>query len=136
VANPSPLAPDSADHDRLLRTAELVISNVLRGGVILSAAVVLLGALMFYWRYFTDAQPSHPEGTFPHSLSALARGLAAGDPQAVIVLGLLLLLATPVLRVAVSIVAFALERDWRYTAITTLVLLILIATFLFGRGGG
>jgi uncharacterized membrane protein len=135
VANAPHLTPDSADRDRLLRTAELVISNVLRGGVILSAAVVLLGVVMYYWRYFTGAPTSHTEGAFPHSLSAVVHGLAAGNPQAVVALGLLLLLITPVLRVAVSIVAFALERDWRYTAITALVLLILIASFLSGRGG-
>jgi uncharacterized membrane protein len=62
-------------------------------------------------------------------------GGAHGDPLAVIALGLLVLIATPVLRVAVSIVTFALERDWVYVAITTLVLCILIASFLLGAGG-
>ncbi|MGZ3673334.1 MAG: DUF1634 domain-containing protein [Ktedonobacterales bacterium] len=46
-----------------------------------------------------------------------------------------MLLATPVLRVIVSIVAFLLEGDWLYAAITTVVLLILVVSFFLGRGG-
>jgi uncharacterized membrane protein len=62
-------------------------------------------------------------------------GLTQGDPVALVALGLLVLLATPFLRVAVSIVAFALERDWRYVGITALVLAILLASFFLGKGG-
>jgi uncharacterized membrane protein len=58
-----------------------------------------------------------------------------GNPQAVVVLGLLVLLVTPVVRVAVSIIAFLLERDWRYVLITSLVLLILLLSFALGKGG-
>jgi uncharacterized membrane protein len=71
----------------------------------------------------------------PHSLTAMAQGLAHADPLSVVTLGLVVLLATPVVRVAVSIVAFGLERDWRYVAITVTVLVILVASFLLGRGG-
>jgi uncharacterized membrane protein len=53
--------------------------------------------------------------------------LTALEPAAIAQLGLLTLLATPVARVAVSVVAFALERDRLYAAITTAVLLILLA---------
>jgi uncharacterized membrane protein len=113
----------------------LIISNVLRGGVLLSAAFIVVGVVAFYWRYLASGRHVS-DRPFPHSLDMVAQGLLAADPLAIIALGLLILLATPVLRVAVSIVAFALEHDWRYTAITTLVLAILIASFLLGRGGG
>ncbi|MGH2509954.1 MAG: DUF1634 domain-containing protein [Ktedonobacteraceae bacterium] len=53
-----------------------------------------------------------------------------------IALGLLLLLATPVIRVAASIVAFGLEHDRRYVIITTIVLAILCLSFLIGKGAG
>jgi uncharacterized membrane protein len=123
------------ERDALIRQAELIISNVLRGGVVLSAGVILVGVVAFYWQ-----QPAVPGGgqaarTFPHSLAAVGQGLAHGAPLAIIALGLLLLLATPVVRVAVSIVAFALEHDWLYVAITTVVLIILLASFFLGRGG-
>jgi uncharacterized membrane protein len=65
----------------------------------------------------------------------VAAGLGHGDPLAIIALGLLILLATPFARVAISILTFALERDWTFTAITALVLLILVVSFLLGRGG-
>jgi len=63
-------------------------------------------------------------------------GLTHGDPLAIIALGLIFLLITPVLRVAVSVLAFAAARDLLYVAITLLVLLILISSFLLGLGGG
>ena len=62
-------------------------------------------------------------------------GLGQGDPLAILALGLIVLLLTPVARVAISIFAFARERDWLYVGITTLVLLILLMSFLLGRGG-
>ena len=121
----------------LVRQAELVISYVLRGGVLLSAAVIAIGVVMYYLR------PRAISGagflTYPHSLSAILPALLAGTPEGVITLGLLILLATPVLRVAVSIIAFALERDWRYVVITVIVLGLLLASILalgsvFGHG--
>jgi uncharacterized membrane protein len=129
-------APAHAKNTSLIRQAEVIISGVLRGGVLLSAAVITAGVIAFYWRYFLAGRRGISNRPFPHSPEAVVSGLAHGDPLAIIALGLLLLLATPVLRVAVSIVAFALERDWRYTAITALVLAILIVSFLLGRGGG
>jgi uncharacterized protein len=121
----------------LVRQAELVISHVLRGGVLLSAAVILVGVALYY----TQPQPGGAAATlaYPHSLGAVIPALTTGSPEAIITLGLLILLATPVVRVAVSIVAFALERDWMYVGITTLVLALLLASILalgsvFGHG--
>jgi uncharacterized membrane protein len=65
----------------------------------------------------------------------VAQELTQGDPLALVALGLLILLLTPILRVAISIVIFALERDWLYTVITLIVLLILLVSLLLGRGG-
>ena len=65
--------------------------------------------------------------SFPHTLGQVWAGLLVLRPQAIIALGLLLLIATPILRVAVSIVAFAFERDLRFVVISTsLVLAILL----------
>jgi len=59
--------------------------------------------------------------------------VANGEPLAIAQLGLLVLLATPIARVAVSVVAFALERDRIYTAITLAVLAILLASVFLLR---
>jgi uncharacterized membrane protein len=131
----SPLPERLPDRERLLRQAELIISQVLRGGVLLSAGIILAGAILFYLRYFSVVGSPERATAFPHTLAAVGQGLVQGDPLAIIALGLLLLLATPVVRVAVSIVAFGLERDWRYVVITSIVLLILLTSFWLGKGG-
>ena len=127
-------ADADSDHLRLVRQAELLISQVLRGGVVLGAIVIGIGLIACYARY--GLNPSAMiANAYPHSLEQTFIGLAHGSPQAIMVLGLLILLATPVVRVAVSIVAFALERDWTYVAITGLVLAILLVSFLLGKAG-
>jgi uncharacterized membrane protein len=124
---------ERADEARLRQT-ELIISFVLRSGVVLAALIIALGVVLFYARYLA-AGGKIGQVTYPHTVAAVFVGLAHGDPLSVIVLGLLVLLLTPVLRVLVSVVTFALERDWHYTAITLLVFTILIVSFLLGRGG-
>lgn len=109
-----------------------IIGWILQGGVMLSAAVILFGLILF---------PFSPGGfssarllSFPQTLGEVWTGLLILRPQAVITLGLLLLIATPVMRVVVSVVAFALERDRRYVVITLAVLSILmISIFLVGN---
>ena len=73
---------------------------------------------------------------FPNSLGAVLSGLIALRPYAIIALGLLVLIAIPVARVAVSVVAFALERDWLYVVITAFVLAMLLLSFAIGEAGG
>lgn len=120
------------NRDAMARKAELFTSTLLRGGVLLSASVIVIGVLMFYVRRSLFGTDAHP---FPHTLGAVFTGLAQGDAQSVIVLGLLVLLMTPVMRVAISIIAFALEYDWRYVVITSIVLFVLLLSFFLGRGG-
>jgi uncharacterized membrane protein len=111
-----------------------IISYVLRGGVLLSAGLLILGAILYTISALRSGSPAFPS-TYPHSLSDVFRGLVRGDPLAILALGLIVLLLTPVARVLISIFAFARERDWLYVGITTLVLLILLVSFLLGRGG-
>lgn len=124
--------PPHAELDRrmaLVRQSELIISYVLRGGVFVSAAVILIGAVLYYLS--SPRTGASPGGlAYPHTLGAVFPALATGSPVAIITLGLLILLATPVIRVAVSIVAFALERDWRFVAVTVVVLTLLLASIL------
>jgi len=67
---------------------------------------------------------------FPFTWSQLISDLAQFSSQGIITLGLLLLIATPVLRVAVSIVTFVVEHDRTYVVITCLVLAILLFSIL------
>jgi uncharacterized membrane protein YfcA/uncharacterized membrane protein len=108
-----------ADRDGVMHNAEHIISWVLRGGVLLSAGIIILGLTLFV----AEGAQAH---TFPYTLSAVVRGVSHGDSLSVVVLGLVLLMCTPVLRVAVSIIAFALEGDRRYVVITSLVMALLL----------
>ncbi len=63
-------------------------------------------------------------------------GLGAAIVQTLITIGLLILVATPIARVAVSVVGFAWQREWRYVLMTLIVLATLagsVAVALRGR---
>jgi uncharacterized membrane protein len=121
------------------RGAELAISRILKVGVEASLALIVAGSLLSfvqagaYGPLPSDvARLTGPGGSFPRTAVWLAWGILHLRGQAVIVSGLLLLIATPVLRVATSVVAFALERDRAFVAITAVVLLLLLASFALG----
>lgn len=112
-----------------------IIGWILLGGVLVSSAIILLGIVLLPFRPGGIAISALRVETFPHTIGQVWSGIVSLHPQAIIVLGLLLLIATPVLRVAVSIIAFALEHDRRYVVITCIVLGILILGFFLGKGG-
>lgn len=116
---------------------DMLMSNIigwlLQGGVLFSSAVTIVGLISLL--FSSDPFSVKSVETFPHTPGEVWTGLLALQPEAIIVLGLMLLIATPVLRVAVSVIAFGLEHDMRYVIITLIVLAILITSFLLGRGG-
>jgi uncharacterized membrane protein len=118
---------------------ELLISWLLRAGVVISLATVAAGlVLMFihhpgYLYSVIDLQRlTSPGAAFPSTLREVADGLLAMRGQAVVVVGLLLLIATPIMRVAVSIAGFVLQRDRAFVVITSAVLALLLVSFLLG----
>jgi len=130
--DPEPVPPawQSPCEPQVVAITYTIIGWVLQAGVILSAAVIAIGLLLMALQPDTFAPAQLQQ--FPHTFAQVATGVPALRPQAVIALGLLLLIATPVLRVAVSLVTFAVERDWRFVVITLLVLLILLFSIFFG----
>lgn len=130
----------TAQTDEPITRGELAISYLLRGGVVLSLVTILAGVvLMFvhhpdYWHTGDDLERlTKPGAAFPHTLPEVAAGVGEGRGQAVVCVGLLLLIATPILRVAVSIVIFAVQRDYGFVVITTVVLAILLLSFFLGK---
>jgi uncharacterized membrane protein len=112
---------------------ETLIGTLLRTGVILAASVVLLGAILYLVRHGHEVPhyaAFHGEPERLKSVSGIIHGAFSLSGSAVIELGLLLLIATPVARVAFSAVAFAIERDYMYVVITLIVLGILLYSLL------
>jgi len=77
-----------------------------------------------------------PGAAFPHTLADVWRGLREFRGLSIVTLGLLLLIITPVVRVAVSIFAFVYERDRTFVIITSIVLILLLLSFFLGKAGG
>lgn len=120
----------SSDHD-----VELAIGTLLRAGVLLSVAIVLLGEIMLLVRQGA-ARPEyaifHGEPASLRSFRAILATAFSFQGSGIIQLGLVVLIATPVARVAFSVVAFAVEHDWLYVFIT----LIVLSVLLFSLAGG
>jgi uncharacterized membrane protein len=117
--------------DRLERS----ISILLRIGVWLSATVVLAGGALYLAKNGNNPTAFHTFQTPPpsyRSAGAIAQLAARLDGAGMIQFGLLLLIATPVCRVAFSAVAFALERDGTYILISLAVLAILMFSLMYG----
>ncbi len=118
------------------KQVEILIGQVLRAGVLLSCFVTLIG-LVGYLLHNSAAIPNYHEF---HSVNAPLRSMVLliprafhGHPLSIIQLGVLLLIATPVARVAFLVVAFALERDRMYVVVSATVLVILLGSILFAR---
>ncbi|MFN8255634.1 MAG: DUF1634 domain-containing protein [Bacteroidales bacterium] len=112
-------------NDQQMRT---IMGLLLRTGVLSSALLVVLGGILFFFQ--------HPAETFNYSdfqgeparLTHLKTILGQAfnfHSRAIIQLGLILLIATPVMRVIFSFFGFIFEKDWVYTIITSIVLIIL-----------
>jgi uncharacterized membrane protein len=114
-----------------------IIGRLLQVGVILSAVFVLSGGAVYLARHPEPVMDyrvfqGEPEdlrtvpGIFHEALAVRGRGL--------IQLGLLILIATPIARVAFSVLAFLYQRDWTYVVVTLIVLGLLVYSVLGGGG--
>ena len=120
------------------RRMEVILGNLLRTGVLLSAAVVLAGACVYLSRHAHDTADYRifrGEPSEFRSIPGVLRSVMNGRGRGLIQLGLLLLIATPIARVAFSIAGFAVEGDRMYVVFTVIVLLILLFSLL-GSGMG
>jgi len=122
-----------------------VLSKTLLYGVVLSTMIIIVGLVYMAGTYssgyqcdFTSASLSCllnynanviPHGDYPNNLASIASGLIQLRPFAIIQLGVIVLLATPVIRVFASLLLFAIEKDKQFVLITLFVLLVLLFSF-------
>ncbi|NVJ28240.1 MULTISPECIES: DUF1634 domain-containing protein [Myxococcus] len=121
---------------------ELLISDLLRYGVLVSLSLVTLGTTVTFFRhpdYLVSSEAlerltaPHP---VPHGLADVVAGAMAARGQSFVMAGLLVMMAVPVMRVALSLLIFRQQKDRLYVAITTVVLTLLLVSFLVGAAEG
>jgi uncharacterized membrane protein len=115
---------------------ESAIADMRRFGVLLASIVVIVGGGM-YLRHPSMALPDyahfHVTPMSPRTVAGVLRGVLQFDPNSVIELGILILIATPVARVIFCIIGFSRQRDGLYIGVSTTALIIL--TYSLSRGG-
>lgn len=122
---------------------ETVLSLVLRWGVILSGIVILLGLVLMLLtghsgygagfeieKILQYNESSVSLRFYPTDIQTIFSGLLTLKPFAVIDFGLLMLIATPIMRVVTTIILFSIERDPKYVLIASTVLAIIILGIL------
>jgi uncharacterized membrane protein len=122
---------DRSSNDKQM---EMFIGGLLRAGVGLSALVVLFGAVVYLAKYGDlpiNYRSFQGEPVEFRRIGGVIDAALAFRGRGIIQLGLLLLIATPVARVAFSILGFARERDRLYTIVASIVLVILLYSLIF-----
>ena len=113
---------------------EDIIAHLLRAGVLAAALVVIAGAVLYLGgapRARVGYRTFHGEPGELTSVTGVVKTAFSGQARGIMQLGLLLLIATPIVRVAFSVFAFAEERDRMYVLFTLIVLGVLLYS-LFG----
>ena len=114
-----------------------MMGRLLRAGVILAAAFVIAGGVVFLARHpepVTNYRVFQGEPAELRTIPGIFHEALAPHGRGLIQLGLLILIATPIARVAFSVVAFLYQRDWTYVAVTLIVLGLLVYSLLGGHG--
>jgi uncharacterized membrane protein len=118
---------------------EAMISVLLRTGVLLSGAIVFAGGvyhLVSHGNDATDYHTFHSQPSVDRIVPEIISGAFSLRARSIIQLGILLLIATPIARVAFSLVAFMLQRDSKYVLITAIVLAVLLYSLISGATSG
>jgi uncharacterized membrane protein len=118
------------------RRLETIIGNLLRAGVVIAATITSIGGVI-YLTHSGESQAHysvfHGELADLRQVKGVLSDAFSGDGRGIMQLGLLLLIATPVARVAFSLAAFAVQRDRLYVVVTLVVLGVLTFSMAGGR---
>jgi uncharacterized membrane protein len=108
---------------------QIILGTLLRVGVILAMAVVLIGGVLYlihHHQEMVDYSVFKASDNEYATIEAIYKGLKSMDSKAIIQLGTILLIFTPVTRVVFSIFSFLIERDYLYVLIGLFVLCVIL----------
>ncbi|MHB1072842.1 MAG: DUF1634 domain-containing protein [Gemmatimonadaceae bacterium] len=131
-ATPDPRVPPAASATREPDAEwrmEQIVGRVLQVGVLVAAALVLAGGLVLLFQHGGARADFHEFVGVPEQYRTVLGSLRAAlalDGRGLVQLGIIVLIATPVTRVALTLVAFLLQRDRTYVALTAVVLGVLL----------
>lgn len=112
------------------------MGRLLQVGVMTAAGLMLIGGIIYLF-VMPEPRPQyslfHPAAESFRSIPKMFRDAFHGRAGALIQVGTLLMIATPVARVAFCVYAFARSHDTRYVTVSTIVLALLLYGILFGR---
>ena len=115
------------------------IGTSLRWGVSIACIIAVIGGIYYLMQHGNDPVPDYSvfsrDPSFHITWAEIWKGVVNLQAEGFILLGVILLIFTPVFRVALSLLTFSLERDWLYVAITAVVFSIIITNMLEGVGG-
>ncbi|MDB5009003.1 MAG: hypothetical protein JWP45_3396 [Mucilaginibacter sp.] len=117
---------------------QTLIGLVLRIGIITSVSIVFIGGVFYLYRHgltIEDYRVFKGIPDFVQHPESLIKGFFDLKGQAIIQTGIILLIATPILRVIFSAIGFVLEKDYMYVGISLLVLFIIFMSLLNGHAG-
>jgi uncharacterized membrane protein len=118
------------------KDVEQLIGELLRYGVMIASIIVLLGGAIYLYQQGHLAVPSRHtftgEGASYTTVKGIINGVRNFAAPDIIQLGVLALIATPILRIAFSLIAFVLEKDRLYVFITLIVLCVMLFSMFSG----
>ena len=112
---------------------QALVGNLLRIGVLVAMTIVIAGTFLFLYQHGREAaayEVFDKKDVF--SFPQFWQQLKHGESTAIVNLGVMVLIATPVARVIFTLIGFWLEKDRLYTAIAFLVLCIIIFSMFSG----
>ena len=112
---------------------QILVGQLLRYGVFTASGIVLFAGLYFIYRYGSSHISDYQN--FAPNPEKIISSVTAWNAESFINLGMLVLIATPILRVVFSLIAFALEKDKLYVIITSIVLSVILFNIIYGIEG-
>ncbi|AYN01690.1 DUF1634 domain-containing protein [Chryseobacterium sp. 3008163] len=111
------------------------VGNLLRLGVILSVITSLIGFVKLFMEGFKMPRKyklldmgTSSEKVWSHFWETLCKG----EGMAIIQLGILMLIFTPLMRIIFALIGYLKEKDYTYVIISSIVLIIMVISFITG----